>query len=181
MEVWHVAVTRSTYQKIQNLLSTFEPSHVGIVMKQCGVSNKGHLIQLRLAMAVHPFPEPLPPGNEALAAEIRAHKEKIRSLLRDRQNARRPRKAPVQAPPPPKELEPVYITPACRCSKHPFPHVHAPQPEPWDVVRFQDGSAMFDALKDLVAITRNKDMEDESMKWFTSHDANLPRDRRGRT
>jgi hypothetical protein len=121
----------------------------------------------------------LPPGNESLAAEIRAHKEQIRSLLRDRQNVRRPRQAPEQAPPPPEEVEPVYITPACRCKTYPFAHVHVPQPEPRDMVRFQDSDRMFDALKDLVTVSRNKDKEDESMKWFTSRDANLPEDQQG--
>ena len=27
--------------------------------------------------------------------------------------------------PPTVSPEPVYIKPACRCAKHPFPHVHA--------------------------------------------------------
>ena len=70
----------------------------------------------------------LPPGNETLAAQVRAHKEPLRSLLRNRQNAAQPRKAPAQAPPPPIRAEPVYITPACTCDKYPFPHVHAPVP-----------------------------------------------------
>jgi hypothetical protein len=118
----------------------------------------------------------LPPGNEELVERVRAHKEQLRSLLRNRHNAAKPRKAPQQAPPPPIPAEPVYITPACTCGKYPFAHVHAPEPGPRDVIRFRSGDEMFAALKQLLAADQDTEVEDESVKWFTSSDPNLPAD-----
>lgn len=42
----------------------------------------------------------LPASCAQLAAELRAQKEQIRAILRDRENATRPRKAPRRAPAP---------------------------------------------------------------------------------
>jgi hypothetical protein len=72
----------------------------------------------------------LPAGLELLAQALKEQKEQVRTILRNRRNQSRPKRAPKQAPPAvaPESLEPVHITPACKCSKYPFAHVHAPAP-----------------------------------------------------
>jgi hypothetical protein len=69
------------------------------------------------------FPKAAKPGDK---------QEQIRAILRNRGNQARPKGVPKQAPPatPVEPLEVVYITPACRCSDHPYPHVHLPF-APW--------------------------------------------------
>lgn len=84
-----------------------------------------------------------------LAAELRAQKEQVRAILRDRQNAARPRWAPRQAPTPQPASVPICVTPACRCDAHPFPHVHRPLPPPTNVIHMS-GEAFRPWLKEQV-------------------------------
>jgi hypothetical protein len=92
----------------------------------------------------------LPAGLELLADALKEQKEQVRAILRNRGNQARPKKVPKQAPPaiPVEPLEPVYITPACRCSKYPFAHVHAPEPN-LKVIHV-DGDELFRWLKEQV-------------------------------
>ena len=91
----------------------------------------------------------LPASCALLAAELRAQKEQIRAILRDRQNAARPRRAPQQAPTPQPASAAIYITPACRCDEYPFAHVHRRSPPPTNVIRMS-GEAFWPWLKDQV-------------------------------
>jgi hypothetical protein len=91
----------------------------------------------------------LPASCAQLAAELRAHKEQVRAILRYRQNVARPRGAPRQAPPPMQPPEPTYITPACTCNAYPHPHVHRPSRPPANVIRMP-GEAFWPWLKQLV-------------------------------
>jgi hypothetical protein len=100
----------------------------------------------------------LPTGHEQLAEALCSAKEQIRSVLRDRQNAARPKRAPQQAPPPPAASEPVYITPACTCSKYPHSHVHDPNDldsEPLNVIPLS-GEPVWRFLKKQVTTAHEK-------------------------
>ena len=52
----------------------------------------------------------LPAGHEGLLAELRAQRVQVRAILRDLQNATRPRRAPRQAPPPPQPPQSRYTS-----------------------------------------------------------------------
>jgi len=86
----------------------------------------------------------LPAGLDLLAQALAEQKEQVRAILRNRRNQARPKRVPKQAPPvsAPESLEPVYIPPACRCSKYSFAHVHAPEPD-LQHVRRMEGEKLF--------------------------------------
>ena len=100
----------------------------------------------------------LPGHCSELAAELRAHKEQIRAVLRDRQNASRPRTAPHQAPAPRRAVEPTYITPACTCNAYPHAHVHRFSPEPTNVISMP-GDAFWVWLKEQVIAARKENVD----------------------
>ena len=89
----------------------------------------------------------LPASCAQLAVELGAHKEQVRAILRDRQNALRPRRAPRQAPEPQQLPEPTYITPACTCDAYPHAHVHRPSSLPTNAIRMP-GEAFWPWLKE---------------------------------
>ena len=91
------------------------------------IEQKGGTLELTSDGRIH---YRLPARLELLAEALKEQKEQVRAILRNRGNQARPKKVPRQAPSAvrPGPLEPVYITPACRCSKYPFAHVHAPTP-----------------------------------------------------
>jgi hypothetical protein len=108
------------------------------------IEAKGGTLELTSDERIH---YRLPAGLELLAEALKEQKEQVRAVLRNRGNQARPKKAPKQAPPAvaPEPLEPVYITPACKCSKYPFAHVHAPAPEVR--ARRMEGEKLFQLIR----------------------------------
>ena len=94
----------------------------------------------------------LPASCAQLAGELRAQKEQVRAILRDRRNVVRPRKAPRQAPASNQPPAWTYITPACTCEAYSFAHVHRPSPLPANVIRMP-GEAFWVWLKEQVIAT----------------------------
>jgi hypothetical protein len=68
----------------------------------------------------------LPKGHRELLEELKANKEQVRAILLKHKNTGRKRKKAKPAPDP---LIPdsVPVTVPCRCSEHPFPHIHPPE------------------------------------------------------
>jgi len=56
-------------------------------------------------------------------------------------------------------VEPVYIAPACTCSKYPFAHVHAPEPNL--KVEHMDGNEFFSWPKEQVTVRQRKTASDK--------------------
>jgi hypothetical protein len=113
----------------------------------------------------------LPASCAQLAAELRAQKEQIRAILRDRENAARPRKAPRQAPAPQQPPQPTYITPACTYDAYPHAHVHRPSPEPTNVLRMP-GEALWPWLKEeVIAAQKRRKRSGEAQQAPTKNGA----------
>jgi hypothetical protein len=115
------------------------------------IEKKGGTLELTGDTRIH---YRLPAGLELLAQALAEQKEQVRSILLNRRNQTRPKRAPKQAPSAtaPEPLEPVYITPACRCSKYPFAHVHATQPH--FTTRHMAGDRLFELMKQKAAANR---------------------------